>query len=259
MFVPRPDARLHVQSFGRGPRTLLAIGGWCAGGEVWHETFEHLPDWRCVALDHRGSGASTQARGTITIDRMADDLVATMDALAIERCVLGAESSGAAVVLEAALRAPGRVDGLVLCGGSWRRPPRAAVDGFAQALERDHAGTLRAFADACVPEAGGDDHRRWGLRILVRSGVEDAVALLRSRLEVDLDDRVAALHVPVLLVHGRRDTIVPCSESDELARRLPDAELHLLEGIGHVPIMTAAAVVAGLVRRRFGAATPPAA
>ena len=73
MFIQRPDAQLHTLSFGQGSLTLLAIGGWTAGGEIWHAVFGHLADWRCVSVDHRGAGASMRS-GPITVDAMADDL-----------------------------------------------------------------------------------------------------------------------------------------------------------------------------------------
>jgi len=79
MFVHRPDARLLSLSFGQGPLTLLALGGWVGSGEVWHELFGHLPHWRCVSFDHRGSGVSTHS-GPISIDTMVDDLFAVADA-----------------------------------------------------------------------------------------------------------------------------------------------------------------------------------
>lgn len=252
MYVRRPDARLHVQSFGHGPRHLVAIGGWVAGGEVWHDVFGRLDGWRCTAVDHRGAGASRHDGGAISIDAMADDLLAVLDALDIGRAVLAAESSGAAVVLEAALRAPHRVDGLVLSCGSWRRPPEAAVDGFVRALEADHAGTVARFVDACLPEPDSDDLRYWGRQALGRSSAADAIALVRSRLTVDLESRVHAVRAPALLVHGLADSIVPPGESRALAALLPDAVLDEAPGLGHVPIVTAPKRVVDAIAARFG-------
>lgn len=78
IFVHRPDARWLSLSFGQGPLTILALGGWVGSGEVWHELFGHLPHWRCVSVDHRGSGASTHS-GPISTDAMVDDLFAVAE------------------------------------------------------------------------------------------------------------------------------------------------------------------------------------
>ena len=250
MFVHRPDARLLSLSFGQGPSTLLALGGWVGSGEVWHELFGHLPQWRCVSFDHRGSGASTHS-GPIRIDTLVDDLFAVADAQQVGRCIVAAESSGAGVVLEAALRQPERFAGLVLVGASWLRPAPGSQDGFIAALRADHDAALRGFAQACLPEAGSDDLRRWGLHILRRAPLQHAIELLQCRSELRVQDRLAELRLPVLAVHGTADAIAPPADARRLVAGLPDAELHLLEGIGHVPIFTAPATVAGLIDRRF--------
>src|SRR5262249_30776615 len=49
--------------------------------------------------------------------------------------------------------------------------------------------------------------------------------------------RVAAIDVPALVIHGSRDRLIPVSAIDELARRRPDWELEVMDGVGHVPMM----------------------
>ncbi|MBP6850131.1 MAG: alpha/beta hydrolase [Rhodoferax sp.] len=246
MFIQRPDAQLHTLSFGQGPLTLLAIGGWTAGGEIWHALFGHLADWRCVSLDHRGAGASMHS-GPITVDAMADDLLAVADAVGASRCVIASESSGAAVALQAIARAPGRFVGQVLVGAAWERTEPGASDGLVGSLRRDYPGTLRSFIDNCLPETDSVVLRRWALQMMMRAGVDDAVDLLRCREQTGLAHAATGHTLPALLVHGDQDRIVPVQSSRELAAHLPRAELHVLPGLGHVPICTAPAQVAALV------------
>ena len=253
MFVHRPDARLFSLSFGKGPATLFTLGGWVGSGEVWFDVFGHLPDWRCVAYDHRGSGASTHSGMPITVAGQVDDLFAVMDAQGVRRCILGAESSGAGIALEAVLRAPHRFDGLVLVGASWSRPAPDMMDSFIARLEADYEAGLRDFVDRCLPEPDSEDHRRWGLHILRRAPLHHAVELLRCRSQLTAQDHLRDITVPTLVVHGELDGIVPLASSRSLAAALPDAQLHQLPGIGHVPVFTAAARVAGLIRQRFTA------
>lgn len=258
MFVHRPDARLFSLSFGQGPLTLLALGGWVGSGEVWHALFGHLPHWRCVSFDHRGTGASTHS-GPISIDAMVDDLFAVADAQQVGRCIVAAESAGAGVVLEAALRQPQRFAGLVLVGASWTRPALGAQDGFIAALRADHDAALRGFAQACLPEPDSADLQRWGLQILRRASLPHAIELLQCRSALQVQERLAQVRLPVLVVHGTADAIVPADEARRLAAGLPDAELQLLDGLGHVPIFSAPATVARLIDGRFTRAMPAAA
>jgi pimeloyl-ACP methyl ester carboxylesterase len=238
MFIPRPDAQLHVLSFGQGPLTMLAVGGWVASGEIWLELFGQLPHWRCVAVDHRGAGASTH-QGPITVDTMADDILAVAEALQLGPCVLAAESAGAAVALQAVQRAPQRFLGQVLVGAAWERLAPGATDGFAAQLRADYAATLSAFIDHCLPESRSAALRRWALQMLSRSSVEDAVELLNCRTQVPPDEQLPRLALPTLLVHGADDRIVPAASTRQLAARLGRAEVHVLPGLGHVPIVTA--------------------
>ena len=246
MFIERPDACLHALSFGQGPLTLLAVGGWIGSGELWHPLFGHLPHWRCISVDHRGTGASTH-RGRITVDDMADDLLAVADAMAVGPCILAAESAGAAVALCAVQRAPRRFIGQVLVGASWQRPEAGATEALIASLRRDFTGTLRGFIDHCLPETDSVALRHWALQMLTRSTVDDAVDLLRCRQAIGPDDRTAGLSLPTLLVHGDLDRIAPLQGARELSARLGDAKLHVLPGLGHVPIATAPARVAALI------------
>lgn len=253
MFIARPDGtRLFSLAFGAGPRALLAIGGWAGSAELWHPVFGQLPGWRCVGLDHRGSGASRGPVEAIRFDAMVEDLPAAADAHGLPRCVLAAESSGAAVALAAALRWPERFTGLVLVGGAWQPPPPAAEQAFAAALRADHEATLQAFATRCLPEPGSEDLREWGLQILRRCGQAQALALLATRSQAEVHRHLADLRVPALLLHGLLDTVSPPAASQALAEALPQATLRLLPGLGHVPMLTAPALLAQAIEERWG-------
>lgn len=251
MFIKRADARLFSLSFGHGAHTLLAMGGWIGSGEVWHDVFGCLPYWRCVSFDHRGSGVSAHGSTPISIEAMVDDVFAVMDAQGIKQCVLAAESSGAGVALEVAHRAPERVLGLVLVGASWQRASSGKDDNFIASLRKDFDATLRAFAAACVPEPDSADVQRWGYQVLRRASVLHAIELLQCQRSLTIEDRLGDIKAPSLLLHGTLDRIVAPSQSALLAQRLPNAELHLMAGLGHVPILTAPAEVARLIEQRF--------
>lgn len=251
MFVTRPDARLLSLSFGHGPSTLLALGGWVGSGEVWHDVFGHLPHWRCVSYDHRGSGASDCTPDSISIDAMVDDLFAVADAQGVGRCVLAAESSGVGIALAAALRRPERFSGLVLVAGSWQPPAPGSQDNFIAALRGNHEAALQGFAQACLPEPDSRDLRRWGVQVLRRAPLAHAIALLQCRSATTVHRHLDRIHTPALVVHGTADIISPPADSQRLASALPQATLHLMPGLGHVPMFSAPAELARLIDQRF--------
>lgn len=257
MFITHNQARIFTIALGHGRRAIVGIGGWIGSWEVWASTFSLLgPTWRAIAYDHRGSGATLAPVETITIDAMVDDLFAVLDAYGVNECVLAAESAGALVAVQAALSNPRRVAGLVLVDGLVYRPPLAeAQDTFLQGLRRDYTATVAHFVEQCVPEPDSDHLRRWGRQILARADQDAAIALYQAVATVDVRRSLPEVTQPVLLLHGEADAIVPVAAAKWLASILPDYELHILPGAGHVPTITRPAEVAeqieSFARRRL--------
>lgn len=253
MFIATDDATLYVASFGSAPRTLVAMGGWTGSWELWTDPFAILSqNWRTVAYDHRGCGATIAPVESITFPTLVSDVFAVLDALGIERCVLAAESSGAAVALQAALEQPHRFQGLVLVDGVYQRPMSDGPAPFVRALRADYAGTLAGFVNACLPEPNSEPLRRWGRMILDRASQAAAIRLYECLQGVDLRPDVARIQQPTLLLHGDADVIVPLAESEWLAGQIPGSRLHVVRGAGHVPTISRPREVADAINDFFG-------
>lgn len=254
MFLRVDDgALLNVVAFGAGPRTLVAHGGWTGSWELWQEPFERLTarGWRCISFDHRGTGASVADPATITAERQVLDLLAVLEATGVDRCVLAGESMGSVIAGAAAVRLGARAQGLVLIAGMPALPVRTGSPFVAQ-VRADWPGAAAAFVDACLPEPDADHLRRWGRQILGRSDAESAARLLEGCDGATFD--ASAVRAPALVIHGELDAIVPVDAGRALAAALPDAELHVLPGTGHVPTITRPDVVADLIDARYPAA-----
>lgn len=252
MFISRPDALLFAVSFGAAPRTLLALGGWIGSWELWVEPFRLLsPSWTTIAYDHRGSGATLAAPEAITCTSLVDDVFAVLDSFGVERCILAAESAGAATALQAVLQHPERFDGLVVVDGLYYRERPRDGDPFVTALQADFQATLDQFVDACVVEANSEALRRWGRQIVGRSTPEAAIRLYESMYDVDLRPHLAQITVPTLIIHGEEDRIVPVRVAQELAAYIPNSHLSILPGAGHVPTITQPQAVANAITAFF--------
>ena len=251
MFIKVNNSRLHTVSFGKGPRTFFTHGGWVGNWEVWQQLFELMSEsWRCVGYDHRGAGESPVPPEAITPEALVDDLFAVMDSLEVERCVLAGESAGGFIALMAALRQPNRFEGLVLIGATsviTAETAKPLVDG----CRTDYPATVKAFVDACVPEPDSEHIRRWGRGILLRAEPEAAARLLESAYEREFKLDLADISVPTLVIHGSKDVIIPIDVGKHLATVIPDAELLILEGVGHVPTMTRPREVVAAIKRHF--------
>jgi pimeloyl-ACP methyl ester carboxylesterase len=257
MFLKSDDADLFVTSFGNGPRTIVAHGGWVGSGELWQLPFEDLSRrWRTVSYDHRGTGATVNRAPAITFELLVDDLFRVLDAIKVETCVLAGESAGAFVVLEAALRHPERFTGLVLVDGRYQGGKSAGATRFIEGCKANFPATMEMFVNACVPEEDCETERRWGKQIVMRSDGPSAVQLMECLEPVQLEDRLARIHLPTLLVHGSRDVITPIASSQNLAQKLPNSKLVTIEGAGHVPTVTRPAEVVRAIEEFFAGVTP---
>jgi 3-oxoadipate enol-lactonase len=247
MFVPAGGYLLNTVQFGAGRDTFVAHGGWVGSWELWQEPFQLMQGrWRCISYDHRGSGASTAPAGSITPDGLVDDLFTVLDSLEVERCVLAGESLGALTCALAVLRDPARFTGVVFVDGTPaadRERMGALIDGS----RSDYPATVSWFVDACVPEPDCEHIRRWGRQILLRADPEAAAKILEVHAEAQVAPDFSAIGIPALVIHGELDAIIPAAAARLVADAIPDSELVVIPGAGHVPTLTKPAEVVAAI------------
>ena len=243
--------RLHVREWGNadGP-PILFIHGWSQNHLCWDKQYESAlrDEFRLVAFDLRGHGMSEAPPGPehYTDDRLwADDLAAVIGRLDVERAVLVGWSYGAFVICDY-IRAYGQdrvaainfVEGVVKLGeaafGTLIGP--AFLDHFADATADDLPANIRGmrgFVRACLakPVAAEDFETALCWNIVVPARVR---ANLAAR-EIDDDDVLRALGVPLLVTQGRSDTVVLPAMAEHILATCPTAEASWYDGVGHVP------------------------
>jgi pimeloyl-ACP methyl ester carboxylesterase len=254
VFLDIDGNKVFALSFGKGPGTILAHSGWIGSFEDWIATLAPLSEsWRTVVYDHRGAGETRVSVERISAEALIDDVFRVMDALHIDHCVLGGFSLGTVTVLRAALRQPGRFNGLMLMNGNAgvqipnsphvRRPPPSQWPGE---TFRDH---MEWFAKQCTPEPDSEPIRRWAVNILLRSTPEvaDRIATMQPSEEIDWEKRLPELSLPTLLVHGEKDPRYSLESMQYLQSLLPNSKLVVMEGSGHLPMMARPMDVAKIV------------
>jgi pimeloyl-ACP methyl ester carboxylesterase len=162
-----------------------------------------------------------------------------MEYCGVERCILAGESMGALVVLRAAEHAPEKFAGLLIAGGSARFPKSVQLRAFRVGLRTAYRVTLRNFLVLAVPEGDVRRHiRRWGLSILRQATRSNARRLVAVMYGADERAVAARVTVPSVVLHGRKDRIVPFRLGQELASLIPTCRFVPLEDAGHVPTLT---------------------
>jgi pimeloyl-ACP methyl ester carboxylesterase len=254
MFISLDETKLYTTSFGRTDAPpILFLSGWIGSWEDWADTISVLSqDWRTIAYDHRGTGATVAPLESINLETMVTDVFRVLDHYQIERCVLAAMSAGAGVALTAALQHPERFTGLVLSSSMDFRKGAQPNHPFLDMLEKNYDSALNYFAAACVPELNSEHIRRWGRQILNRASPDAAQALFQMARAIDLRTELPNMNLRTLVLHGDLDSISLLESAQWLAETLPNASFELVSGTGHVPIMTKPEEVARHINTFFG-------
>lgn len=244
------DVRVAVDIAGDGPDTLLLIHGHPFNRTMWRPQLEGLDGsgWRVVAPDLRGYGETTVVPGVATFDDFTQDLALLLDALGVSKAVIGGLSMGGQIAMHFCRRYPERVAG-VLLAATFPQPetPEGKANRRAMA-ERLLREGMAPYASDVLPKMLGPnnlgtmpDVAADVLAMMRGTSPEGAAAALRGRAErPDYAPTLAQLHVPALVVVGSDDAFTTLDDAERMVRMLPDAELLVMDRVGHMPNLEAA-------------------
>jgi pimeloyl-ACP methyl ester carboxylesterase len=198
-----------------------------------------------VAFDNRGVGAS-QGTTPATVAAMARDAIAFMRALGFDRVDLLGFSLGGFVAQEIALQRPNLVRKIILAGTG--PAGGVGIDKVTSVTMRDSIQAVLSFKDPkenlfFTKTANGKSEAKLFVKRLRErtAGRDKSISLrtFRAQLKaihawgVQQPSDLKAIRHPVLVANGEHDRMVPSSNSVDLARRLPDAQLKLYPDAGH--------------------------
>jgi pimeloyl-ACP methyl ester carboxylesterase len=236
--IDLPFGRIFFREKGQGEALVLVMGTG-ADHTSWARQFPALSGtFRVLAPDNRGSGRSGPAPGPeATTASFARETIAWLDALGVRSFHVAGYSFGAAVAMEIALHAPGRVLAASFHAG-WAGPNPATTAALEQSLEAARAGAAAFLEAACrrnmspafqAAPAFADFLRNVldGAALPTREGI---VAQTRAGLRHDVRARLPALSVPCLITTGEHDPVAPPAAAEEVAALVPKSRLHVFRG-----------------------------
>jgi pimeloyl-ACP methyl ester carboxylesterase len=214
---------------------VLLTHGFRGTARIYDATVAALgPSRRCITWDVRGHGDSDYPDdpALYSVDLTVADMVAILDAAAVDRAVLVGHSMGGYLSLELQRRHPRRVAALVLAdtGPGYRRDDARAgwndlCESFARALETGGPDGLPGSE-----EVDASAHR--GVDGLVR-----AARGILTQHDAAVLDHLPAIDVPTLVVVGADDTPFVTATS-YMAGKIPGARAVVIDGAGHAPMVT---------------------
>ena len=225
---PGAEARVTVELNHRlegpdGAPVVIFAGSLGANLSMWDEqaatfTTRH----RVLRFDHRGHGGSPVPPGPYTMDELAGDVLALLDRLAIDRVTFCGLSLGGAVGMTLALRAPERIERLVLCSTAMQfGPPEQWLD--RAATVRDHG--IEALAPSVLerwltPSAPPEMVARL-YSILRSTPAEGYAAAARRSRGHDLRGALGAIGAPTLAIAAAHDPATPPAQLEAIAAEVP--------------------------------------
>ncbi|HEX8067120.1 MAG TPA: alpha/beta fold hydrolase [Thermoleophilaceae bacterium] len=246
----------YVVDAGEGP-TILLVHGYGDTADGWRRVVPGLlADNRVVAVDVPPFGRSGLPAAPLLIDYYKDFFPELLERLGIERATVIGHSLGGAIALHLTLQRPEIVErlGLVAPAGLGRRPPWwwYAITGYGPVWRTALAlpspltpplirGTMRRFLDWRLFH--DPRHMRAEIEHLVdMHGTGRALdrllgagrCCIESYTGTLLEDSVA-IGVPLWMVWGRHDGLVPAHHAEDFAAMHPDAHVHVFEDCGHYP------------------------
>jgi pimeloyl-[acyl-carrier protein] methyl ester esterase len=246
---------LVVEQSGSGP-TLYLIHGWAMHGGLFEGLGEQLDDCRVARVDLPGHGRNRERPWPADAWRLADEVAELADG-----AWLAGWSLGGLLALMAALNGRWRPRGLALIAASpcfTRRDhwPHGVDDHLVEQMAAEiKIAPERVLARFLALEVHGSRSAAADRRVLkaaaLRHGPPNPGALARGLdllREADLSQRLDALDLPIVLIGGRRDRLIPWAALEATVAALSNGRLVAVPGAAHAPFLTRPDVVAGAIK-----------
>ncbi len=235
--------RIHYEATGRPRATpILMIQGLGASKNAWNlQRIAMATRFRSISLDNRGAGRSDKPTQPFTLEQMADDAIAVLDAAGIETAHVVGASMGGVISQIIAVKYPHRVRSLTLVCTACRNHPwrQELLQSWAHTAEEK--GMIDVGKEAAQWVMSPRSFRRlvpaftWmGPLAALRprhSFVSQIQAILDTR--EDLVDELSSITAPTMVIVGNQDILTPRGDSEEIAERIPNAELVVISGAAH--------------------------
>ena len=252
MFIEINDLTVHVDIQGpTGAPVLLLLHSLGTSLHVWDPQVAALgTEFRIIRPDLRGHGLTSVTTGPYTIEMLAGDALALLDALGVKRAHVVGLSIGGLIAQAICAAAPDRALSLVLCDTAMAIPPPENWHARAAMVR---ANGVAAIADAVLerwvtPGAQASAQAR-GLRaMLLRTDPEGYASAAEAIASADLTVSTSAISVPALVLVGDTDVATPLASAEALRYALPNARLLVVENAAHIPTLEQPAQISDAIR-----------
>ena len=256
-FVTIQNVDVHYKVAGSGNDTLILMHGFGASTFTWHKVIKPLSEkYTVIAYDRTGFGFTSRpmpgewrGESPYSTQSQADQTIALMDTLGVDKAVLIGSSAGGMIATLTTLMYPERIKALILVDAAiFRGGPPGWLISLIRVPQIKRLGPLFVRKYFISSSEGARElawHEPSKLTAKILKGYKKPLrarnwdrALWEFTLAyrpLHLEERLSYIKVPVLVITGDDDRIVPQEDSVRIAREIPHAELVVIPNSGHVP------------------------
>lgn len=238
---------IYYETRGEGS-PLMLINGWGGNLDSWSDKMVDLLSERhkVIMMDNRGTGRSDKPDAPYTMDMMAADVRGVLDALGIKTAHVMGFSMGGAITQTFGINYPETTLSLVICGASAGRENSVSSD---PKVQMDLALIANPLPEMTVRDVTIKLLYLLYSKEYVEAHLEELVkeetysdyptpshALMNQShaiLTMDTYTHLPGLKVPVLVMTGDEDVLVPSENSEKIAAQIPGSKLVMIPGCGH--------------------------
>ncbi len=239
--------RLYCESVGEG-KALILVPGFASGMWSWAWQADLAKKFRLITFDPSGIGRSQPADKSplagLSMMTFVSDVLKVLDALEIEKASMLGASFGGFVAQEFAIQHPDRINKLILActtagGKEHIRPDIAILRSFIRDPDRPLGEQIRRFFRPAFTEKFNIENAEvveevCRLREQNDVAEETYLAQLHSAFSFDTSSRLGEISHETLVITGDKDKLVPVQNSINLAAKLPEADLKIIENGSHM-------------------------
>ncbi len=232
------EATLAFEERGSGPAVVL-LHAFPLSSRMWARQIDALADrYRGIAPDRPGFGRSPP-RPAASMASFAGDVLALLDALGVLRAAAVGLSMGGYVAFELLDRAPHRLAALALCDTRASPDSDEAKRGRETSAHNVESAGAGVLVEGMLPKLlaqGASREVRDEVEALIRgASSEGTAAALRAMAgRRDFTDRLPTLRCPTLVLVGEQDVLTTPADAEQMAARIPGAELTRIPSAGHL-------------------------
>lgn len=226
-------ATIAYQTSGSGA-PLLLLSGQGNGMAWWDAVASDFEDDRLVIrLDYLGTGGSDAPPSGYSTARFADDATALLDHLGIDSCAVYGTSMGGKVAQQLVLRHPSRVSALILGCTSAGGPNALRMSKELGSRLADPATKTATLTELMYSPDWTAAHASPYATLGEPSTRQAKIGHRQASDRHDTWDKLGAIAVPTLILHGSDDLMVPAANASLLAERIPGARVRIIDGGRH--------------------------